>query len=274
MTPSILSPKQNLHTHTVYCDGKDTPEELVTEAIARGFASLGFSIHSYTGRNPNFTAEKTEAYKQEVRRLKEKYRGTLDIFLGIEYDIYSICPLEGYDYTLAAVHALHTEEGIKGFDVSYDAVRAYIDRYFGGDGMAFAKAYYEAAATIPQYGNFDILAHFDLVTKNNEGNRLFDSASPLYLGWAKEALHALAGKIPFFEVNTGAIARGYRTAPYPQMELLREMRELGFGAVISSDCHDRRYLDCSFDDAIALLKAAGFCCRFILTDRGFEEIAL
>lgn len=34
--------KQNLHTHTCFCDGKDTPEELIQEALKRGFDSLGF----------------------------------------------------------------------------------------------------------------------------------------------------------------------------------------------------------------------------------------
>ena len=38
---------QNLHTHTTYCDGKDTPEEMVLEGLERGFHSIGFSIHSY-----------------------------------------------------------------------------------------------------------------------------------------------------------------------------------------------------------------------------------
>ncbi|MBO5357854.1 MAG: hypothetical protein J6A78_00855 [Clostridia bacterium] len=38
--------KQNLHTHTTYADGKDTPEELVLEAITRGFSSIRFSEHS------------------------------------------------------------------------------------------------------------------------------------------------------------------------------------------------------------------------------------
>ena len=37
--------KQNLHTHSSYCDGKDTPEELVLYAINSGFSSIGFSGH-------------------------------------------------------------------------------------------------------------------------------------------------------------------------------------------------------------------------------------
>lgn len=39
---------QNLHTHTIYCDGKDTPEEMILAACEKGFTSLGFSGHSFS----------------------------------------------------------------------------------------------------------------------------------------------------------------------------------------------------------------------------------
>ena len=37
----------NYHTHTTYCDGANTPEELVLEAIRLGCPELGFSGHSH-----------------------------------------------------------------------------------------------------------------------------------------------------------------------------------------------------------------------------------
>ena len=69
--------KQNLHTHTTFADGKDTPEELVIEAINRGFSSLGFSEHSYMhfSNFPNqLTLEKMPAYINEINTLKMKYQ--------------------------------------------------------------------------------------------------------------------------------------------------------------------------------------------------------
>ncbi|MDP4119064.1 MAG: PHP domain-containing protein, partial [Bacillota bacterium] len=39
--------KTNFHTHTVFCDGNDTVEELVRAAEEKGFDALGFSGHSY-----------------------------------------------------------------------------------------------------------------------------------------------------------------------------------------------------------------------------------
>ncbi len=268
--------KQNLHTHCTFCDGKDSPEEIIIEAISRGFDSLGFSSHSY---HPNLkitriNAESEAAYKKEILALKEKYRGQIDIFLGIEYEICSEHKIVGFDYTIGAAHYVRTRDGYVTFDVSAEGTRKFVDSYFDGDGLRFAKAYYETVSTIPEKGNFDILAHFDLITKNNDSLKFIDTTSPLYKKYATEAIDALAGKIPFFEVNTGAIARGYRTSPYPSLDLLKEFKRRGFGAVITSDCHDKNYLDCHFDEAREHLLAAGFKSKFVLTQNGFEEISL
>lgn len=56
--------KQNLHTHTVYCDGADTPEEMVISALSKGFDSIGFSGHSYMSYSDYCgDTDKTEEYK-------------------------------------------------------------------------------------------------------------------------------------------------------------------------------------------------------------------
>ena len=87
-------------------------------------------------------------------------------------------------------------------------------------------------------------------------------------------IHALAGRIPLFEVNTGAVARGYRTSPYPALDFVREFRECGFGAVITSDCHDKEHLLCHFKESAALLEAHGFRHVYILTKDGFKPVSI
>lgn len=268
--------KQNLHIHTTYGDGRDRPEELAAEALARGFDSIGFSEHSYMpfSVSPHqMTAKKAAAYKEDVRALKEQYRGKLAVFCGMELDFYSEVETEGFDYLIGSVHFLNLNGKILGFDRSLADTQDYIAAHFGGSGLAFAEKYFETIASLPTK-KVDIIGHFDLPTKNNEKGHFIDVASRKYLQAGYKAIHALHGKIPFFEVNTGAIARGYRTAPYPQMEFLREFQRLGFGAVITSDCHDKALLDHSFPLAEALLRAAGFTTQWILTDDGFREVAL
>lgn len=267
---------QNLHTHSTYCDGKDSPEEMIALAMEKGFSSLGFSGHSYMFFSPSYSMslEGTEAYKREIAGLKEKYMDKIDIFLGLEFDMYSKVDLTGYDYLIGSFHYFKINDEYVGFDRSAEAVRDVIDRHFGGNGLAFAKKYYEDICRLPDYGSFDILGHFDLITKNIEKAELFDTSSAEYRIAAVSAIDALSGKIPFFEVNTGAISRGYRSSPYPSLELIKEFKSRGYGAVISSDCHDGRYLDCGFESARELLLAGGFKERYILTGSGFKAVEL
>lgn len=91
---------QNLHTHTCYCDGADTAEEVVLAAIDKGFSSIGFSGHSYMHYAPDhsMSLKGTEEYKKEIAMLKEKYQDKIDIFCGLEFDMYSEIDLSGYDY--------------------------------------------------------------------------------------------------------------------------------------------------------------------------------
>lgn len=267
---------QNLHTHTCYCDGADTPNEIIITALEKKFTSIGFSEHSYMNYSPAFVklGDKTEEYKKDVSELKERYKDRIKIYLGLEVDMYSDPDIKGYDYLIGSVHYLKCGEEYVGFDKTDTDVEHIINRYFGTDGIKYAKAYYETLAQLPQYGDFDIIGHFDIITKHSDKRNFFDTTSKEYINAAIEAAQALSGKIPFFEVNTGAIARGYRNTPYPSMPLIKELKRLGFGAVITSDCHNMTMLDCKFDDAAELLKECGFKEKYILTDSGFTAVSL
>ena len=265
---------QNLHTHSTWCDGRDTPEQVLEMAMEKGFCSIGFSSHSRTATYPVPAADGAE-YKAAIRALAEQYRDRIEVFCGLEVDsFHTMSTLEGYDYLIGSVHHVRNARGDVGVDRSEETVREGIRTLFDGDGLAYAKAYYAALAELPSAGSFDIVGHFDLLCKHAENTSFFDPFCKEYERAAFEAIDALAGKIPFFEVNTGAIARGYRKTPYPFPNILRELKRRGFGAVISSDCHDARYLDCCFAQATALLRACGFTEQYILTQNGFQAIPL
>ena len=61
------------------------------------------------------------------------------------------------------------------------------------------------------------------------------------------ALAQAAEKRPIFEINTGAVARGYRSRPYPCGFLLEEIERLGCPVILSSDCHEKNKLDFGFN---------------------------
>ena len=268
---------QNLHTHSTFCDGNDDCEATVQKAIEIGFTSLGFSGHShcdYIKSKSSMTKENTLAYKKEIARLQEKYKEKIEIFCGLEFDQYSDDDRQGYDYIIGANHYLKLGSEFVGFDRNAETVRGVINDYFGGDGLRFAKEYYRQLAELPNYGNFDIVGHFDLIAKNCELATLFDESSKQYRAYALDCLYALKEKIPVFEINTGAMARGYRTTPYPNPFILEAMAKAGVGIVLGSDCHDKEFLACGFDKSIELCKACGVKELQIFTKGGFKSVAL
>ncbi|MBO7304523.1 MAG: histidinol-phosphatase [Clostridia bacterium] len=264
---------QNLHMHSAFCDGNSTPEEIVRIAIERGFDSLGFSSHAPTPFGTSCEMRDSDAYVAEIMRLKELYAGRLEIFLGAELDYFSaeFAKKYSFDYTLGGVHMALTDEGeFVEFDHSAKMSEEYITRALRGDGERFAELYYRTMADMPNKISADVVAHFDLVSKFSEKRPdLFNANGKRYRTAALEALHAVRERMEVFEINTGAVARGHRSTPYPAPFLLSEMRALNCKLIISSDCHDPAFIDCHFKEAKEYIKAAGFDTVYHLSASGF-----
>ena len=77
----------NLHTHTNFCDGKNSAEEMIVSAIEKGFVSLGFSGHGYTKDDTSYCMTDTDGYIKEIKRLKAKYKKDIFYFIYIYYII-------------------------------------------------------------------------------------------------------------------------------------------------------------------------------------------
>ena len=262
--------RQNLHTHTTFCDGKNTAEEMVLAALEQGLDSLGFSGHSpLEGECWAMEEAAVGRYRREVLALREKYAGKVEVFLGLEQDILSPLPEEPWDYLIGSVHMLEREGERFSVDESAETFRRGVERWFGGDPLAFAEAYYQQVGAVAEKTGCQIVGHVDLVCKFNEGNCLFDTGHPRYRAAVTEALERLAGSGAILEINTGAMSRGYRTAPYPEAWTLKRANELGLPICITSDAHSTGHLTYAFDQAAHLAQSCGYQESMYLTRAGF-----
>ena len=240
----------DFHTHTTYCDGKNSPEEMIQEAISRGMKKLGFSGHSYTpfDEAPCMSPQGTEDYRLEIHRLKEKYSGQIEILCGIEQDYYSSIPAKGYDYVIGSVHYIDCNGTCRHVDNTPEMLRDAINECFGGDAYALAEKYYSLVADVMNRTGANIIGHFDLITKLNERYNFFDEEHPRYITASNNALDILIEAGGIFEINTGAIARGYRSFAFPSLRLLKRIAERGGRVILSSDAHDKRNLMYKFPE--------------------------
>ena len=264
----------NYHTHTDYCDGKSSAEEIVLSAISLGLSAIGFSGHGYTDFDLSYCMKDTEGYINEILRLKDRYKGKIDILLGVEED--ARCPVlnrERFDYVIGSSHYSYKKGIYFPIDSSVDRFKECLDSW-GGDLIAFAKEYYDTFSTYVEKRKPDIVGHFDLITKYDEVGGLGLLNNGLYDAVAIDALNRILDTGCMIEVNTGAIARGYRSIPYPSDYLLSELNSLGVGIVLTSDCHHPDNLDFAYDLSLPIIKAAGYRSIYNLTPDGFCEFEI
>ena len=247
----------DLHCHTTFCDGKNTPEEMVLSAIEKNMECIGFSGHSYTFFDESYcmSIEKTIEYKAEIARLKLKYKDKIKILCGIEQDFYSDMSAEGYDYIIGSVHYLKIGDKYIPIDKSVEIFAQAAMTYYNGDFYKMAEDYFDTVAKIK---NADIIGHIDLIAKFNENNRFFDENNERYVRAYKRAADKLIRNNKCFEINTGAISRGIRTTPYPNRAIYEYIRECGGYFILSSDAHRTDTLLFDFDKYSQLIDSQAF----------------
>ena len=245
---------RDYHVHTVFSDGKDTPETVAEAAVQKGFAALGFSDHGHTDFDLSYCMprERYAEYRTRINTLKERYAGKLTIFCGVEQDGFSEEPTDGFDYVIGSLHYMKLDGEYIEVDGSADILKAAAEQHFGGDLLSVTECYYETLAERIPRTKPDLIGHFDLISKFNEGGALFPSSDERYRkAWQAAADALLALHVPF-EVNTGAMSRGYRTKPYPSAEMLRYLAEKGGKFLLSSDSHSAGTLGFAFEDVRGL----------------------
>lgn len=255
----------NYHTHSYFCDGKGKPIDYVREAEKREFLALGFSSHAPLPYKNNWTLKEKDfdKYRQTILELKQNAE-RLDIYLGLEIDYLPphMTPydqrFQPLDFTIGSVHiaedmATHTFYEIDGDEKQYKAAMAF----FGGI-QTFVEWYYNQIALMCKETPPTIVGHFDLIKKNNTGNKYFSGDEPWYKKAVEKALDAVADSGCILEVNTGGLARKKTTEAYPADWILKECKQREIPITLCSDAHEPSQIDFGLDAALESVKKAGY----------------
>lgn len=272
-----LEHKINLHTHTIFCDGKNSAEEMVLAAIEKGFEVLGFSSHSLYpfARSWHIAPRDFQFYETEILRLKEAYKDKIKILLGYEGDYYpgvSIPSKKYYkshglnpDYLIGSVHYIVSKKGVYSVDNKTDTVRQNLIQLYG-DGEHFESVnakkavceYFAAEREMLKNADFEILGHPDLIRLRNTELHYFDEGESWYKKELKATVKAIKSAGIIVEINTGAIGRKLMDDVYPSEAFLELLYEEGIPICINADSHQTDTLDSAFDFAKQRAKKAGY----------------
>lgn len=260
----------NLHTHTVFSDGIGTVRENIESAISKNMLSLGFSDHSFTACDTSYCMklENYDKYFEEIADFKAEYKDILPVYTGLEKDYFSDIDRSAYDYIIASVHYIIKDGICYPIDHSAKQQLDCINDAFGGDYYDFAKCFFGMVAEQASIVKPDVIGHFDVINKFSQ----MPENDIKYINIAKDALKETSKYCKTFEINTGAVANGYRKNPYPNRELLELLLDIGGEVAINSDCHNPVKLDYYFNESVELLKNIGFDHFCVFNGKDFDKV--
>jgi len=247
--------KADYHIHTALCGhARGTVDELVESAIEKGLSEVGIADHSplLFAENPGLAMSIGElpVYVEQVLAAKARYRGRIEVRLGIEADYHGptqeerVAMLREYpfDYIIGSVHVL----GDWIFDSPFE-----LHRYDGLDLDDFYTDYFREVLAMVKTGIYDIVGHADLAKKFDKRPSI--DLSPLY----RELLLAMKEHKTCYEVNTAGLRWPVREL-YPEGLFVRIAAELGVPATLGSDAHGPEDVGRDFDKALDILMEAGY----------------
>ncbi len=273
------------HTHTIFCDGKNTAEEFVERAIELGLNAIGFSSHAPLAQNEPWSMplQSLKEYTAEVEALKQKYRSKIQIYLSLEIDYIpeatkSFKELKkeaGLDYTIGSVHLVKAKSDsgfwfLDGPDTNY--IHG-IEVLFDGDVQKAVTAYYNQIIEMIETQKPDIVGHVDKVKMNNKG-RFFSENEKWYVDLLDQTIKAIRNSGTIVEVNTRGIYKKKSDSFFPDSYFLRECKKYAVPVTISTDAHQLDELVSGFDSAVSLLKDIGFKSVRVFADGYWQDQSL
>lgn len=272
----------NYHSHCSFCDGRESMEEFVKFAIAKGFRKYGFSSH---GPIPfqtswNMNTDDLPEYITEFHRLKLKYAHKIELFLGLEIDYIEGCTnakTEFYtnlklDYAIGSIHYLDLLQSGKYWSVDgkLEDFKIGLDEICGGNIRKATEHYYESMHKMLKIGGFDIVGHFDKITLHGTNFSDFDTNSVWYQKLITDFLQQVKQKNYIVEINTKAFEKLGVT--YPEKSIYKTLFDLKIPITVNSDCHYPDKIAIGYPETYDALKQIGFKTLCQLKQGKWEEV--
>lgn len=274
--------KSTFHTHSRFDDGKEELEDYVKAALEKNFQVFGFSAHAPVNFETNWHVlhECLDEYIDTAKYLKEKYKNEIEIYTGLETDYYDGCTdwrkKRGIDYTIGAVHFLIDEKS--GKPMSIDSTRKDFEMTlkdgFDNDIHALFRVYFAQIREMLMKMTPNIVAHLDVIRKNNSNNAFFDEEDKVYREEILKTLDIISLTDTIVEINTGGIAKGYVKTPYPSIWIIEACRDLDIPIMLNSDSHHPNNIDFYYDEALTILKSIGINKQRILYKNEWCDVNL
>ena len=254
-----------------FCNhASDSLEDIVRAYVDKGFAWAGITEHMpplsdrflypeeiQEGLDARKMYRRFEQYVTTCRRLQDRYRSRIQLFVGCELESYNgVVPfvrqlLDTFDLDYV-VGSLHHVDDI-GFDYSPELYRSAVRAAGGLEELYcvyFDDQFEMIAALEPQ-----VVGHFDLIRIFDEDYRR-QLALPSVAERIGRNLELIADLDLTLDLNVRALSKG-AAEPYPTKAILQQAVEMGISIVPGDDSHGTDTVGQHIDQAIEMLQALG-----------------
>ncbi|TBL81893.1 histidinol-phosphatase [Paenibacillus thalictri] len=251
--------KFDLHTHHYRCGhAQDDIRDYIESAIKQNLSCIGISDHSpYFGskvdqEQPGIAMAISEfpRYIEEVLRLKEEYKGKIDVLLGVESDFFpehaetyrKVYEQYPFDYIIGSVHFVG---GVSIFNKN---------RWKGlseAEQVQHKEMYYDLIAQSARSGMFQFLGHIDAM------KGFYPAFSDIQTDKLDQTLKIIGECQLAIEINTSGKTKdcgGW----YPSDAILERALHYGVEVTFGSDAHIPSRVADEFEQVAARLKDIGF----------------
>jgi histidinol-phosphatase (PHP family) len=256
----------NFHTHSNYCDGKSSVQEIVEKARSLKVGVLGFSSHAplpfecaWCMRKENYSN-----YIKEIATTKQ-YNSDLNIYAGLEVDyIPRVTGPDNFskelDYTIGSIHFVEKFNGGQRWEIDgpHQSFLEGLEAIFRNNFKDAAVRYFEITREMVENETPSVVGHLDKIKIQNIGDKFFSEDESWYREQIDKTLHSIQAAECVIEVNTRGLYKKKSKTTYPSPWILERILEKEIPITLSSDAHHVNDLVSYFPETAMELRKIGF----------------
>jgi histidinol-phosphatase (PHP family) len=275
-------PWTNYHSHTYYCDGAEAPENYIKCAIDKGLPAYGYSSHAPINFESDWciSDEDFTRYITDIRTIKEKHKGEIQTYLGLEVDfIPGVAGRKKHlledielDYFIGSIHFVDQfADGTHwNIDTSKELFNKGLSTIFNSDFKKAATRFYELTWQMLEEEKPDIIGHLDKIKMYNNGAAYFNENDRWYKDILLNTIRKIKQSGTIVEVNTRGYYRYGQEDLYPGAWLIEKMIQQDIPIMLNSDSHAPGEIISGYKYAANELKNMGLKYLWVLLDDNWQ----